>query len=237
MINPFQQAQQYQGQAAGVFGQMTGFNAPQYRAPTTTDINQYMNPYTQNVIDRTQQDITRQQQMAQNQLGAQATSAGAFGGSRHGVAEGVMAGEYGRMAGDFAARQREQAYNFAQQQAQLAQQEQYNRALGQIGIRQQGATGLRGLGQEQFARGQYGIQQQQAAAQQQMQQQQQLLDAARLQTLANLGYPQQSLTFGSGVLGNLPRASVTEQGGNGLFGTLAGIAQGIGAIARPFGMV
>ena len=45
-------------------------------------VGQFMNPYTQNVINRTQMDIMRQQQMAQNQLGAQATAARAFGGSR-----------------------------------------------------------------------------------------------------------------------------------------------------------
>ena len=227
MINPFQQAQTYQNQAAGVFGQMTGFNAPQYSAPTIADINTYMNPYTQSVIDRTQQDIMRQQQMAQNTLGAQATAAGAFGGSRHGIAEGVMAGEYGRMAGDFAAQQRQQAYNLAQQQAQTAQEEAYRRAVGQMNVRQQGATALQGLSQDQFSRGQYGIQQQQSAAQQQMQQQQQLLDAARLQTLTNLGYPQQSLSFGLGILGGLPRASITESGNAGLldFLSLAGIGR------------
>jgi len=56
------------------------------------NVGAYANPYTSAVIDRTQQDIERQRQMAMNTLGAQATAAGAFGGSRQGVAEGVMAG-------------------------------------------------------------------------------------------------------------------------------------------------
>ena len=274
MINPFQQAQQYQGQAAGVFGQMTGFNAPKYRAPSLgsaptlgrvsvgrlptmarANISQYMNPYTQEVIDRGMADIGRQQQQAMNVLGGNA-GRGAFGGDRYQLAEAETAAQFGRQALDFGAQQRQQAFQNAQAQAQFdvqnriarqeqeaaaerarrqynvgqrtqrqldilgqrnrAQDEAYRRAMGQIGIRQQGATALQGLGQEAFTRGQYGIQQQQVAAQQQMQQQQQLLDAARLQTLTNLGYPQQSLSFGSGILGGLPSASITESGNAGL---------------------
>ena len=275
MINPFEQAQQYQQQAAGVFGQMTGYQAPQYQAPTLgaapqlgqvsvgqlptmagANVGQYMNPYTEQVIERGQQDIARQQQQALNVLGAQAPR-GAFGGDRYGLAEAQTAAEYGRQALDFGAQQRQQAFQQAQAQAQfdiqnqiarqqqevaaerarqqynvgaqtqrqleqlsqqnLAQQEAYDRSLRQMGIRQQGAQALSGLGEEAFSRGQYGIQQQQMAAQQQMQMQQQLLDAARAQTLANLGYPQQSLTFGTNVLGGLPRASVTESGRMGVF--------------------
>ena len=57
----------------------------------STDLNSYMNPYDESVISGLQRDAMTGQQMASNELGAQATAAGAFGGSRHGVAEGVMA--------------------------------------------------------------------------------------------------------------------------------------------------
>ena len=62
-------------QAAGLYGQ----------AAAGPNIGQFMNPYTSQVIGRTGMDMARQAQIAQNQLGAQATQAGAFGGSRHGV--------------------------------------------------------------------------------------------------------------------------------------------------------
>ena len=65
----------------------------------TTDLDAYMDPYTQNVIDLGQQDIERQRQMASNTLGAQAEAAGAFGGSRQAVQEGVLAGEALRAGG------------------------------------------------------------------------------------------------------------------------------------------
>jgi hypothetical protein len=48
-----------------------------------------------------------------------------------------------------------------------------------------------------------------------------MLDAGRQQTLGNLGYPGQALQTGTGTLGALPRASVTQSGQPGLFGTLA----------------
>jgi len=83
--------------------QATGYNAALagstgYRPATmtagqlaTTDLSSYMNPYDESVISGLQKDAMTGQQMASNELGAQATAAGAFGGSRHGVAEGVMA--------------------------------------------------------------------------------------------------------------------------------------------------
>lgn len=83
--------------------QATGYNPAMassygYRPATmqagqlaTTDLSSYMNPYNESVISGLQKDALTGQQMASNQLGAQATAAKAFGGSRHGVAEGEMA--------------------------------------------------------------------------------------------------------------------------------------------------
>ena len=56
----------------------------------TTNLDPYMNPYQQNVIDRSIADINRQGSQMQNTLGAQASAANAFGGSRHGIAEGEL---------------------------------------------------------------------------------------------------------------------------------------------------
>ncbi len=92
----FRQGQNIFNQAATGMTQAFQGTAGSAGAP---NIAAFQTPYTQNVINRTQQDIARQQAMSMNDLGAQATAAGAFGGSRHGVAQGVMAGEYGRMAG------------------------------------------------------------------------------------------------------------------------------------------
>lgn len=85
----------------------------------STDLNAYMSPYTQNVIDAGQADIERQRQMASDTLGAQAEAANAFGGSRQAVQEGVLAGEALRQSGALSAQQRQQAFNTALQSGQF----------------------------------------------------------------------------------------------------------------------
>lgn len=165
--NVFEGASQAMQQAGQTFGQFT---------------QGQMNPYTQNVIDRTQQDIMRQQQLAEQNLGAQATAANAFGGSRHGVAQGVMAGEYGRMAGDIAAQQRMQAFDKSQD----------------LALR--GAAGLGTVGQQAFGMGQAT----QAAVGQQGEfmraLQQQIIDAAKGQYAGAAGTPLAGLGALSSVL-------------------------------------
>ena len=163
-------------------------------------VSQFMNPYTQNVINRTQMDIMRQQQMAQNQLGAQATAARAFGGSRQGVAEGVLAGEYGRMAGDIAAQQRQAGYTQA-----------LDAAMRDRAARLGAASQLGALGQQAFQTGQT-IQQQQAQ-QGLLQQglQQALIDAARQQYAGYVGSPAAALQAPLAALGVVPAPESTTK--------------------------
>ena len=97
--------------AAGALQGAIGGTQRAMQAPL--QVGAFMNPYTSEVIDRTQQDIERQRQLASQQLGARATAANAFGGSRQGVAEGVLAGEFGRMGADVAAQQRQAGFNTA----------------------------------------------------------------------------------------------------------------------------
>jgi hypothetical protein len=164
------------------------------------NVGAYANPYTSAVIDRTQQDIERQRQMAMNTLGAQATAAGAFGGSRQGVAEGVMAGEYGRMAGDIAAQQRQQNYSQALQAAMADRQARLG-AASQLG----------GLGQQAFQTGQTIQQQQQQAGLLQQGIQQALIDAAKGQYAGYTGAPQQALQAPLAALGVTPTPQTTTQ--------------------------
>ena len=175
-------------------------------------VGAYANPYTSAVIDRTQQDIERQRQMAMNTLGAQATAANAFGGSRQGVAEGVMAGEYGRMAGDMAAQQRQQNYSQALQAAMADRQARLG-AASQLG----------GLGQQAFQTGQT-IQQnqlQQGLLQQGMQQA--LIDAAKGQYAGYTASPMQSLSAPLAALGAAQQggqSTTTSSASPGLFSYL-----------------
>jgi hypothetical protein len=57
---------------------------------------QFMNPYQQQVMDQMTRQFGVQNQMTEQQMNDAATRAGAFGGSRHGVATGVALGENAR---------------------------------------------------------------------------------------------------------------------------------------------
>jgi hypothetical protein len=97
-----------------------------------------MNPYTQQVIDTTMADLDRQRQMQQNQLGAQASAARAFGGSRQGIAEAETNRAFAQQGGQLAAQLRQQGFQTAlgasqqdvanQMQAALANQAAGGRA-------------------------------------------------------------------------------------------------------------
>ena len=82
-----------------------------------TDMSQYMNPYTDQVIAANEKDTRRAANMGLDMLGAQAQAAGGFGGSRHGIAMG----EIGRGLTDTLGRQsaglRQAGYQNAQQMA------------------------------------------------------------------------------------------------------------------------
>ena len=160
----------------------------------------FQNPYTQDVINRTQQDIARQQQQSFNTLGAQATAAGAFGGSRHGVAQGVMAGQYGQMAGDIAAQQRQAGFNTALQAAQQ-QQGQQLAAAGQMG----------NLAGQAFGMGQGITGMQQAYGAQQQAMQQAVIDAARNQWGGFQAAPGQALQYNLAATSGMPNIGTQTQ--------------------------
>ena len=81
----------------------------------------YMNPYEQNVVGGLRDQAMQNYQTQANQLGAEATRAGAFGGSRHGVAQGQMAADVQSDLNQQIGNLRYQGYNNALQQAQADQ--------------------------------------------------------------------------------------------------------------------
>ncbi|BAQ90223.1 protein of unknown function [uncultured Mediterranean phage uvMED] len=204
--NIFQQVQNAQQTAGNVYNNM----ATQGLSPTA--YQDFMNPYVNDVIRQAQDDNERARQMAMNTSGAQAESQNAYGGSRSGIVDAMTNAEYDRNALSMAAAQRMQGYNNAQ-----------NLAQRDMGYRQQGASNLQSMGNQMFGQGQYGIQQQQRASDMAMRQQQQLLDAARAQTLANLGYPRENLSYYSSIFGGQPRNDQVVGETPGLFDILSGV--------------
>ena len=214
----------------------TQFNAQQVGTQDYTgqNVNQYMNPYMQNVVDIQQREAQRQADIAGTQRAGQAVRSGAFGGSRAGVMEAEAARNLAMQKGDIQAQGQNAAFQNAQQQfntqqqrdlqAQLANQgaglqaqqmgeqsKQYGAGYGMQGLQ----TGLQAAGQlGQLGQTQYGQQlsnvglQNQMGAQQQAQQQgilnQQIQNYAMAQQ-----YPQQQLAFMSNMLRGLPMQSTT----------------------------
>lgn len=78
-------------------------------------LDQYMNPYTQNVIDTSLADLENQRAVQYNNLASQAQAAGAFGGSRFGVAQGQFEADALRDKATLAAQLRNQGFESASQ--------------------------------------------------------------------------------------------------------------------------
>lgn len=156
-----------------------------------TAYQQFMSPYTTDVIDQVGQDIGRQTAMQQNQLGANAVGAGAFGGSRQGVAQAGVAEAGMRQFADTAARLREAGFNTAQnlvgqRAGQLGQTAVTGQQLGQQDI-----SNLLGIG---------SLYQGQAQA---------IADAQRANALQSQYEPYQRLGFFSDILRGVPTSSST----------------------------
>jgi len=192
--NPMQQASMaQQGALAGTVGAGTA----NIGTLAGADIGQYQNPYTEQVIEASQADILRGAQQGINALDYQAGRAGAFGGSRHGVALGELGTGVAQQLAETSAQQRQAGFQTAQQ---MAQQDIQNR-LSQANLGLAGAAQLGNLGQQSFQTGRT-IQQdiaQQGAQQQAMQQA--LIDAAKQQFAGYTSAPQQSIGYVTQALG------------------------------------
>lgn len=170
-------------QAQGTLGQGIGAlqGAAQMYDPSRAQA--FMNPYQQQVIDESIRQINRQGDISRQNLQAQATRAGAFGGSREGVQRAELERALSEQRNAAIVGGLSQGYNQAAAQAQQAFEAQQGRQLAQA----QGLQGAAGL------QGQFG----------QTQQQQALQQAQALQGIGGL-YGQQSLQqaqLGQGAAG------------------------------------
>jgi hypothetical protein len=202
-----------------VTGQQADRSAVQNLSAQTgaQNMSQYMNPFQQDVIDASLMDIDRARQMQLQQGSAQAQRAGAFGGSRQGVAQALTneaaLREAGRTSAQLRAQGFETAAGFGQQdaarqlQAQAANQgvdmslEQANAQLRQNALLANQQAGLQGAQQQMQAGAQLadiGALTQnlgftQAAQLGQIGQQQQAMSQAQLDAIRNLPLEQQQI--------------------------------------------
>ena len=256
--NVFQQASGAQQQAQQTLGGLANMQFTPMQAPgqiavnqlATTDLSAYMNPYTQEVINRTAQDIGSAQQQAMNQLGAQASAARAFGGSRQAIAESLANQQFidqlartsadlrargfdtALQAGQFDIGQTQAARSLAAQQAMQANQANFGGQFQTAGVRAGAAGQLAGLGQQMFGQGQDITRQQQEFGLRQQAINQALIDAARNQFGGFAGAPQTAIGLPLQAVGaaNMGQNTQTQRYSPGLFDYLslgAGVGGGI----------
>lgn len=150
------------------------------------DIAQFQNPFQEQVTAATIEDFNRLRQTSLRDVGSEATRAGAFGGSRQGVAEGVALGELGRAEAATLGDIRTRGFQGAVQAALASRQQQMGAAgqLANLGFG--GFSGLEGL-LARSAGAQIGLGQ------------------------ARMNLPFQTLAAQQGVLAGAPRGMSTTQ--------------------------
>ena len=186
---------------------------------------QYMNQYTQDVLDQSLADLQRQADMERQRIGSAAVQAGAFGGSRQAVAEQEL--------------QRNTADAFARQSAQLRAQA-FESAQDRA---QQGAELFGKLGLQQAAMGESAQAAQardigilsQLGGQEQAQQQAEL-EAQRATSLERQFEPYQRIGFMSDIFRGVPSTTSTIQSKTApspsMLSQIAGLGMGVAGLQQ-----
>jgi hypothetical protein len=120
-----------------------------------SNLSAYTNPYENQVVGQALGDIERSRLMQQNQLGAQASAAGAFGGSRQGIAEAETNRAFADQSARTASGLRQSGYANAQQMAgqDIASRMQASLANQGANLSAQGQTAGNTLASQQFNSG------------------------------------------------------------------------------------
>jgi hypothetical protein len=216
----------------------------------TQAAQEYMSPYTQNVVDYQKSQALRDFQIAQPMRQAQAVQQGAFGGSRSAIVDAEAQRSLNSQLQGITATGQQAAFQNAQQQFNAdqarrleaqrmgEQSRQYGAGLGMQGLQTglQAAGQLGQLGQTEYGQ-KMGINQLQSAyGQQQQQQAQRPLDMAYQDFINQQNYPYKQLGFMSDMIRGLPlgqqsTSQVYQGSGPGTIQTLAGL----GGAAYGFG--
>jgi len=221
-VNPMQQASLAQrGALLGTAGAM-GYQPQQVQSTFLPEMNleAYQNPYTSQVIDLARQDIMRGGQQQMDILGAKAQKAGAFGGSRHGIAMGETNRGLTEQLARTSAGLRQAGFQNAQQAAQAdlqrrMQAQQSNQMAGLQGSQQRMAAAQQAgqLGKQSFDIGRTLQADLSSQGAQQQALQQALIDVAKGQYGAYQQYPATSLEMMNRAIGVTPHGQTTTGGG------------------------
>jgi hypothetical protein len=186
------------------------------------DAQRFMNPYQQQVIDQSLQQINRQGDIARQNLQAQAVRAGAFGGSREGIQRAELERGLSEQRNQTIMGGLQQGYT----QALGASEAEKNRLL-------QGTQAGAGIASLQQQLGQGDVNFLYNLGQSQQRQSQAELDALRASQLQQTMQPFQNLAFLSDIYKGAPSTQMTAgtvtQPAPSPFQQFAGLATGVAA--------
>lgn len=244
-FNPDEQAAFDRIRGLGSSNLGLGYNVAQSvagaAAPTLSGSNvtagarQFMNPYQQQVVDTTMQELQRQNAAALNQVGARAASAGAFGGSRHGISEGETNRAFADVAARTAASLNQSGYNNALANAMQIERSNQQAADANLNRRLAAAAQMGSLGQREFDRDLSYANALSGSGAVQRDRDQALLDLRLADFYDQLQTPLQNLALRQSALGMTPLGSVQKipvQRSGLNFGSLL---SGLGGLATGFG--
>jgi hypothetical protein len=197
-------------------------NALMQRATSPLDLSKYQNPFTENVIDAVTNDIETATQRAQAESALQFSASGAFGGARHGVAQGQIYETMLDKLGEQSASLRAQSYTTALQAAQADRTADMVAARGYrdqgealTGLTSQDVNMLNQLGADDRAIGQA------------------VNDMHYADFQRQFNYPIDMLNLRTTVLNNTPYETVNrEKRSNNVFGQIlgAGLSWGLNSL-------
>ena len=240
------------GTGLGTIGQGAQTLAGSTGAFDPGSVSQFMNPYTEEVIEQTQKDIGRLGDRQQQALKDRAVAAGAFGGGR----EAIGSAEIGRNVLDQQARTgaalRSQGFQQAMGQAQTAfenqqrRQQQASQIFGGLGKVQAGIGGAQaGLGQAtaQLGLGLQGAQQRDVSSLLglgglEQAQQQAGLDAFRRTIAERARSPYQNIGFLSDIFRGVPSTGGTftqqQTQDPSMLSQVAGLGLGLAGLGQAY---
>lgn len=221
-------------------GQFSQYQFDPARQFTGQEVQQYMSPYMENVLDVQKTQAVRDFDRLRGDRNSRAVAAGAFGGSRQAVQEGLAEEALLRQMGQIDATGRQAAFEQAAQQFGADRAAQFQTAqaqageLGRVqtgteasrqfgagqGLAAVGAAGaeagrLAALGEQDRAAQIQNAQMLEAIGRSQQAEQQAGLDMGYQDFLRQQGYPMEQLGFYSDILRGLPVApasSTSQQG-------------------------
>lgn len=233
----------YIGAGAQYLGAAAAPLSDQVQGYSPDAIQQYMSPYTQQVVDATRANLNENNAQQQLGIAGNAIKAGAYGGDRAGIASAELARQQKLADDQTIANLYGHGFDQAQGQLNTQQQLQLQEAQGTAGNRLQAGAGIANLGTtaENTALQGANIQLQGGALQQQ--QAQEFLNVPYQQFEAQQQYPYQATQYlaniAEGIGGSSGGTSSTTSPGPSGTSQLAGLglgglafAGGLGALAQ-----